>query len=70
MCFCYFQFLLLQLSCGSYTILTYKVLDCGTCAITNPEAIAKFTGDDATDQRLNLSSKLKRLLQDVEVQSK
>ncbi|XP_066582045.1 mitogen-activated protein kinase kinase kinase 15 isoform X3 [Prorops nasuta] len=59
----------LKLSCGSYTFVSYKVIECGTCVATSPAA-SRITGDEATDPKQYLTLKLKKLFQDVEVQSK
>ncbi|KAF4524857.1 hypothetical protein B566_EDAN017044, partial [Ephemera danica] len=60
----------LKISCGSYTFVSYRVLECGTCVITNP-ATARVQGEDnPSDPKQQLAVKLRKLLQDVEVQSK
>lgn len=60
----------LQLSCDSYTFVSYRLLD-NICFTTNPTA-AKFQADDAAalDMKQPLNIKLRKLLQDVEIQSK
>ncbi|KAK6633749.1 hypothetical protein RUM44_004356 [Polyplax serrata] len=62
--------LLLKLSCDSYTFVSYRLLD-NICFTTNPTA-AKFQADDAAalDMKQPLNIKLRKLLQDVEIQSK
>lgn len=59
----------LQLSCGSYTFVSYRVVEsCGSCVATNPTS--RITGEEAIDPKQHLTLKLKKLFQDVEVQSK
>ncbi|XP_076678297.1 apoptotic signal-regulating kinase 1 isoform X3 [Andrena cerasifolii] len=57
------------LSCGSYTFVSYRVVECGSCVATNP-ATTRITGEEAIDPKQHLTLKLKKLFQDVEVQSK
>ncbi|XP_011303052.1 mitogen-activated protein kinase kinase kinase 5 isoform X2 [Fopius arisanus] len=57
----------LKLSCGSYTFVSYRVLECGTCVTTT---LAARGGEESIDPKQHLTLKLKKLLQDVEVQSK
>lgn len=59
----------LQLSCGSYTFVSYRVLDCGLCAETSL-ASNRVTGEEVADPKQQLRLRLKKLFQDVEVQSK
>ncbi|XP_020288972.1 mitogen-activated protein kinase kinase kinase 15 isoform X3 [Pseudomyrmex gracilis] len=60
----------LRLSCGSYTFVSYRVVEsCGSCVATNP-ATSRITGEEAIDPKQHLTLKLKKLFQDVEVQSK
>ncbi|XP_076632311.1 apoptotic signal-regulating kinase 1 isoform X3 [Colletes latitarsis] len=59
----------LKLSCGSYTFVSYRVVDCGSCVATNP-ATTRLTGEEVVDPKQHLTLKLKKLFQDVEVQSK
>ncbi|XP_034179582.1 apoptotic signal-regulating kinase 1 isoform X3 [Osmia lignaria lignaria] len=59
----------LKLSCGSYTFVSYRVVECGSCVATNP-ATTRITGDEVVDPKQHLTLKLKKLFQDVEVQSK
>ncbi|XP_054006439.1 mitogen-activated protein kinase kinase kinase 15 isoform X2 [Hylaeus anthracinus] len=59
----------LKLSCGSYTFVSYRVVDCGSCVATNP-ATSRLTGEEVIDPKQHLTLKLKKLFQDVEVQSK
>ncbi|XP_070165357.1 mitogen-activated protein kinase kinase kinase 15 isoform X2 [Polyergus mexicanus] len=60
----------LKLSCGSYTFVSYRVVEsCGSCVATNP-ATSRITGEEVIDPKQHLTLKLKKLLQDVEIQSK
>ncbi|XP_031844801.1 apoptotic signal-regulating kinase 1 isoform X2 [Nomia melanderi] len=59
----------LKLSCGSYTFVSYRVVDCGSCVATNP-ATTRITGEEAIDPKQHLTLRLKKLFEDVEVQSK
>lgn len=56
------QTLRLKISCGNYTFLSY-VLDGESCIVTNPSK-------EASDNKQSLMLRLKKLLQDVEIQSK
>ncbi|XP_055699496.1 mitogen-activated protein kinase kinase kinase 15 isoform X3 [Phlebotomus papatasi] len=64
----------LKISCGTYTFLSYKLLEGegsnspGLCIVTNPTS-GKFT-EDPQDPKQSLVQRLKKLLQDVEIQSK
>lgn len=59
-----------KLSCGSYTFLSYRLSECGSCMITNPAAERVSVKDSCTDASQLLIIRLKKLLQDVEVQTK
>ncbi|XP_050533879.1 mitogen-activated protein kinase kinase kinase 15 isoform X2 [Daktulosphaira vitifoliae] len=59
----------LKLSCGAYTFISYKLADCGTCLTTNP-SFQDENGSSTFEPRLPITIKLKKLLQDVEIQSK
>ncbi|XP_043471010.1 mitogen-activated protein kinase kinase kinase 15 isoform X1 [Leptopilina heterotoma] len=59
----------LKLSCGSYTFVSYRVMECGTCVSTSPAA-SIVTGEEVIDPKQHLTLKLKKLFQDVEIQSK
>lgn len=52
----------LQLSCGNYTLVTYKLSDCGKMCVTTNDAESKTS--------ITVQMKLQQLLQDVEIQSK
>ncbi|XP_063226712.1 mitogen-activated protein kinase kinase kinase 15 isoform X2 [Bacillus rossius redtenbacheri] len=58
----------LKLSCGSYTFVSYRLVECGTCVTTDPVRMAGE--ENALDPKQHLTLRLKKLLQDVEVQSK
>ncbi|XP_037046666.1 mitogen-activated protein kinase kinase kinase 15 isoform X3 [Bradysia coprophila] len=63
------QTLRLKISCGNYTFLPYVLQDCGTiCNVTNSTK-GKFS-EEQPDSKQTLMSRLKKLLQDVEIQSK
>uniref|UniRef100_A0A1B6D1S4 mitogen-activated protein kinase kinase kinase n=2 Tax=Clastoptera arizonana TaxID=38151 RepID=A0A1B6D1S4_9HEMI len=60
----------LKLSCGSYTFLSYRLNSNNMCVTTNPES-ERLAGIDLNcETQYTLIIKLKKLLQDVEVQSK
>ncbi|CAL7938490.1 unnamed protein product [Xylocopa violacea] len=59
----------IKLSCGNYTFVSYRVVECGSCVATNPTT-TRITGEEAIDPKQHLTLKLKKLFQDVEVQSK
>lgn len=63
-----------QRSCSNYTFVSYRILDDGTCVETDPAAGRLACAEDDSGlegaSRVELSTKLRRLLQDVEVQSK
>lgn len=60
----------MKLSCGSYTFVSYRLVDCGTCVTTNPTPVSVPGVENPVDPKQHLTIKLKKLLQDVEVQSK
>ncbi|KAK0168323.1 hypothetical protein PV327_002140 [Microctonus hyperodae] len=55
----------LKVSCGSYTFVSYRLLECGTCVTTSSRG-----GEEIIDPKQHLTLKLKKIFQDVEVQSK
>ncbi|XP_026821613.1 mitogen-activated protein kinase kinase kinase 15 isoform X3 [Rhopalosiphum maidis] len=59
----------LKLSCGSYTFLSYKLEDCGTCLTTNT-SFQDENGASAFEPRVPVTVKLRNLLKDVEIQTK
>ena len=68
-------FCIQQRSCSNYTFVSYRsLMECGTCVETDPSAARLVPcGDDPGPEaslKIQLSIKLRRLLQDVEVQSK
>lgn len=65
--------LMLKRSCSNYTFVSYRTLECGTCVETDPSSARLGCGEDTGAEagfKIQLSIKLRRLLQDVEVQSK
>ncbi|XP_044584193.1 mitogen-activated protein kinase kinase kinase 15 isoform X2 [Cotesia glomerata] len=59
----------LKVSCCNYTFVPYRVLECGTCVTTMSMKPAR-AGEEVLDPKQHLTLRLKKLLQDVEVQSK
>ncbi|XP_023231732.1 mitogen-activated protein kinase kinase kinase 5-like [Centruroides sculpturatus] len=59
----------LPLSCQNYTLITYKLNDLGMCVVTDPAGL-RLVPDDVLESKQHLSCKLKKLLQEVELQSK
>ncbi|XP_046667133.1 mitogen-activated protein kinase kinase kinase 15 isoform X2 [Homalodisca vitripennis] len=57
----------LKLSCGNYSFISYRLAECGSCLLTHP-AVDRLDKDTPDSQPLTF--KLKKLLQDVEVQAK
>lgn len=53
----------LQISCGSYTFLPYVLQECGSCVLTN-------ANKESPENKLSLMLRLKKLMQEVEIQSK
>jgi mitogen-activated protein kinase kinase kinase 5 len=61
----------LKLSCTNYPVVTYLTLECGSCVLTMPTAILSAGSEEAgVETKMPLAHKIKRLLQDVEIQSK
>ncbi|XP_067125042.1 mitogen-activated protein kinase kinase kinase 15 isoform X2 [Centruroides vittatus] len=58
----------LKLSCQNYKLITYKLNDLGVCVETDPAGL-RLVPDDVLESK-HLSCKLKKLLQEVELQSK
>ncbi|CAL4111120.1 unnamed protein product, partial [Meganyctiphanes norvegica] len=58
----------LKLSCGNYTFISYRTLDTGQCIITDPSI--RMGEESNNDAKILLNTKLRRHLQDVEVQTK
>lgn len=50
--------------------VSYRLLENNVCVTTNPTAAKFQTDDPALDTKQPLNSKLRKLLQDVEIQSK
>jgi len=57
------------LSCGSYTFISYRLADCGSCLTTHP-SFQNDSGLSAFEPRVPITVKLKKLLKDVEIQTK
>ncbi|XP_055614714.1 mitogen-activated protein kinase kinase kinase 15 isoform X2 [Uranotaenia lowii] len=57
----------MKLSCGNYTFVPYRVGDGGGCVVTNP---AKAGFLEEVEAKITLVSRLRKIIQDVEVQSK
>ncbi|CAG7835452.1 unnamed protein product [Allacma fusca] len=60
----------LKLSCTNYPLVTYRVLECGSCVVTMPTVVMNNAEDPVVETRIPLVQKIKKLLQDVEIQSK
>ncbi|GIZ01939.1 hypothetical protein CEXT_738151 [Caerostris extrusa] len=59
----------LKLSCVGYTLLSYKLNDNGQCVLTDPSYV-RHLPHELNDSKILLSCRLKKLLQEVEIQSK
>ncbi|XP_069957701.1 mitogen-activated protein kinase kinase kinase 15 isoform X2 [Cherax quadricarinatus] len=60
----------LKFSCSSYIFISYRLLDSGQCVLTDPSMRIGADDNIPSDSRILLSTKLRRQLQDVEIQSK
>ncbi|XP_042878655.1 mitogen-activated protein kinase kinase kinase 15-like isoform X1 [Penaeus japonicus] len=60
----------LKLSCGNYTFISYRTLDGGQCVMTDPSMRIGTEDSSTNDCKILLSTKLRRQLQDVEIQTK
>ncbi|XP_054268052.1 mitogen-activated protein kinase kinase kinase 15 isoform X2 [Macrosteles quadrilineatus] len=58
----------LKMSACNFLFLSYRLAQCGTCLLTNPAADRLDT--EALDTQQPLTIKLKKLLQEVEIQAK
>lgn len=58
-----------QLSCGSYTFLSYKLADCGNCLTTNT-SFQDESGKSIFEPRVPIIVKLEKLLKEVQIQTK
>ena len=58
----------LKVSWESYIFLPYKLIDCGSCIVTNP--VKDNFIEETPDPKHTILSKIKKILQDVEIQSK
>ncbi|XP_077488632.1 apoptotic signal-regulating kinase 1 isoform X10 [Amblyomma americanum] len=59
----------IKIACSSYPLTTYKVNDAGVCVITETPGMA-IVAEDTVESKQPLHAKLKKFLQDVEVQTK
>ncbi|KAG0410038.1 hypothetical protein HPB47_012842 [Ixodes persulcatus] len=59
----------IQIACSSYPLSTYKVNDAGVCVVTEPPGMA-IVSEETVESKQPLHVKLKKFLQDVEVQTK
>ncbi|CAN7988829.1 unnamed protein product [Ixodes hexagonus] len=59
----------IKLACSSYPLSTYKVNDAGVCVVTEPPGMA-IVSEETVESKQPLHVKLKKFLQDVEVQTK
>lgn len=64
-----FNFYFIQLSCASYILITYRVSESDSSCLTTSD-LSPNKDDSTIEPRVPVSVKLKKLLQDVEVQSK
>lgn len=62
--------ILFQLSCANYTftLLPYKLNDNGQCVLTDTTGVRH--SDDSSESKISLSCRLKKMLQEVEIQTK
>ncbi|XP_042147874.1 mitogen-activated protein kinase kinase kinase 15 isoform X2 [Ixodes scapularis] len=59
----------IKIACSSYPLSTYKVNDAGVCVVTEPPGMA-IVSEETVESKQPLHVKLKKFLQDVEVQTK
>lgn len=59
----------IKIACSSYPLTTYKVNDAGVCVVTETPGMA-IVSEETVESKQTLSAKLKKFLQDAEVQSK
>lgn len=57
----------MKISCGNYTFVPYRVVEGGCCLVTNPGS-SNFL--EEVENKISLISKLRKIFQDVEIQSK
>nr|XP_045590226.1 mitogen-activated protein kinase kinase kinase 15-like isoform X3 [Procambarus clarkii] len=60
----------LKFSCSNYIFISYRLLDAGQCVLTDPSMRIGSDDNIPPESRILLSTKLRRQLQDVEIQSK
>ncbi|XP_013777721.1 mitogen-activated protein kinase kinase kinase 5-like isoform X3 [Limulus polyphemus] len=56
-------------TCGNYNLIPYKLNDMGTCVVTESGAL-RLVGDEPVDGWIHFGMRLRKLLQEVEVQNK
>ncbi|XP_037519076.1 mitogen-activated protein kinase kinase kinase 15 isoform X4 [Rhipicephalus sanguineus] len=59
----------IKIACSSYPLTTYKVNDAGVCVVTETPGMA-IVSEETVESKQTLCAKLKKFLQDAEVQSK
>ncbi|KAH8022028.1 hypothetical protein HPB51_021468 [Rhipicephalus microplus] len=59
----------IKIACPSYPLTTYKVNEAGVCVVTETLGMA-IVSEETVESKQTLFAKLKRFLQDVEVQTK
>ncbi|XP_021698706.1 mitogen-activated protein kinase kinase kinase 15 isoform X1 [Aedes aegypti] len=57
----------MKISCGNYTFVPYRAVDGAGCVVTNPSKVGYL---EEVDSKISLVSKLRKIFQDVEIQSK
>lgn len=65
----FFDEFFFQLSCGSYTFISYKLNDSGTC-LTTHTSFQEENDACRFQSKIPLIVKLKKLLKEVEIQTK
>lgn len=65
-----FYIISFQLSCANYTftLLPYKINDNGQCILTDTTGVRH--SDDSSESKILLSCRIKKMLQEVEIQTK
>lgn len=59
----------IKIACASYPLTTYKVNDAGVCVVTETPGMA-IVSEETVESKQTLHAKLKKFLQDIEVQTK
>ncbi|XP_062699786.1 mitogen-activated protein kinase kinase kinase 15 isoform X2 [Aedes albopictus] len=57
----------MKISCGNYTFVPYRAVEGAGCVVTNP---SKVGYSEEVDSKISLLSRLRKIFQDVEIQSK